>query len=137
MKNDIINNSKIDEEIIENDTVKTTVKINEDGSFEKTTTYNYEDPGTWKTGKYSTSNGVGFGATYFKGKRVGKSYSTNNPKIVCTFLIIFGLAFVAIGVILAIFINLIFGVCWIAFVTYAIVSEIIRVKNKNKNKNKK
>lgn len=132
MNNDGINDSKIDGKITENGTVRANIKINEDGSFEKTTTYSYEDPGTVHSGTYSTSSGMGVGVTYFKGKRIGKSYSTNNPKIVCTFLAIFGLIFIAIGVILTIFLNLIFGICWITFVIWAIVSEIIRVKNKNK-----
>lgn len=87
-----------------------------------------------RTGTYSTSDGVGAGVSYFKGKKVGMSFSTDNPKIVCAFLAIFGLIFIVIGIVIAVFANLIFGICWIAFTAWGIISEIIKVIKKNKSR---
>ena len=133
MDEEIIN--KNEETIVKSDehgTYTETTKINEDGSFMKTSTYVYNDPGTVYTNTYSTSTGIGASANFFKGKRTGWSFATDDPKIVCTFLAIFGLVFCAIGIIIAIGVNLLFGICWILFTAWGIVSEIIKVIKKNK-----
>lgn len=133
MDKDIIN--KNEETIVksdENGTYVETTKINEDGSFEKTSTYNYYDPGTVHVEKWSTSTSIGMEVSFFKGKRMGMSYETDNVKHVSTFFIIFGLIIIAIGIVLAIFVNAVFGICWTVIAAWGFINEIIKAMKKNK-----
>lgn len=133
MDKDIIN--KNEETIVEKDengVYKTVTKTNEDGSFEKISTYNYNDPGTVHVEKWSTATSIGMEASFFKGKRMGMSYETNNDKNVSKFLIIFGLIFIAIGIVLAIFVNAVFGICWTVIAAWGFINEIIKLMKKNK-----